>query len=540
MGSPARLRWTCGAQWLRLGALAAMGGLLVVLPLVVLALDPPTPIGLASPVSAWTALTDPHYRGLLGTSLRLACWVTTVTLVVGVPYGLWLAWTRSRVATPLVIVHLLPLCLPPYVTALAWSSILGRQGLAARLGGESLGVWTSGWFYGETGVVLALAVPLAPIVTLLTAGFARRIDASRVEAGLVHGGWANTIFRVVLPMAAPGIGAGALLVFVLALGEVAVPQLLRVPIYSTVVFGRLADLSFQPGEAVALALPMILVSAVVAVGLYLVDAGGRRSRGLRRGTSGLPLRGGWFAFALGVALLATAAAILPIAELVQSACMGAGGGWSAILASGSALWNSLSYAVCTATILTVLAAILGVQWSERPRAGGVLVLPLLLGLVLPAGVYALALVATWNRPPTQWIYRSDAIVVLALCGRYAYLALRVVKLGRDQTPDAWVEAAQLAGVGPLRRWWTIDLPLQLDILGLTWLTSFLMAFRDLETTILFYPPGGESLPVRTMTLEANAPPGLTAAAATLQIFITVTMLVSAAVLWHRAARKAHP
>jgi iron(III) transport system permease protein len=545
MGPPQNKYSVQSATWLRLGALVVVGGLLVALPLAFLLLDPIAPIGPASPVSAWSAVADPHFRGLLWTSVRLACWVTTVTLVVGVPYGLWLAWTRSRGAAPLVVVHLLPLCLPPYVTALAWSSILGRQGLAARLGGESVGVWTSGWYYGEIGVVLALAVALTPIVTLLTAGFARRLDASRVEAGLLHRGWAATVFRVVLPMAAPGIGAGALLVFVLVLGEVAVVQLLRVPVYATVVFGRLADLSFQPGEAMALALPMILLAVVVAAGLYWVDAGGRRSRGLRVATSGLRLRGGGFALAMGVVAVATAVALVPMAELVSTALIGDGGGLAALGASGSALWNSLGYAAGTATILTILAALLGAQWSERPRAGGVLVLPLLLGLVLPAGVYALALVTTWNRPSSQWLYRSDAIVILALCGRYAYVALRVVKLGRDQSPDAWFEAAELTSVGPIRRWWTIDLPLQKDILGLTWLTSFLMALRDLETTILFYPPGGESLPLRTMTLEANAPPGLTAAAATLQILVTLTMLIFAAVLWHRptwnrTARRNHP
>ncbi len=530
--------WRAGAlTGLRHGSMLALGALLVGLPLILLVFDPPAPLGQASPVSPWTALTDTHFSRLLWISFRLAAWTTACALLVGVPYGLWLAWTRSRAALPLAAAHLLPLCLPPYLTALAWSNILGRQGLASRLGGEALGAWTSRWFYGEPGVVLTMTVALAPVVTLLTAGFARRIDPSRVEAGLIQRGWLGTIARIVLPLAAPGIAAAALLVFVLTLGEMAVPQLLRVPVYSTAVFGRLADLSFQPGEALALSLPMVALSVLVATAITLVDSTGHHSRGVRMNASVSQPRGFLFTALLGVALLSTIFAILPLGELLHRAVTGPGGGRTAVAAAWPALSNSLSYAGWSAAALTVLAAVLGVQWSASPRTSGILAAPLLLGLVLPAGVYALALVTTWNRPSTQWIYRADTIVVLALCGRYAYVALRVTKLGRDQTPVAWLDAARLTPVGPIKRWLTIELPLQADVLGLTWMTAFLLALRDLETTVLFYPPGGESLPVRTMTLEANAPPGLTAATAATQILVTLLALMMVAVLWRRAARR---
>ncbi len=47
----------------------------------------------------------------------------------------------------------------------------------------------------------------------------------------------------------------------------------------------------------------------------------------------------------------------------------------------------------------------------------------------------------------------------------------------------------------------------------------------MDTSIIFYPPGGETLPVRALTLEANSPPGLTAASASLQVMVTALALI---------------
>ncbi|MEW6270640.1 MAG: hypothetical protein AB1689_15255, partial [Thermodesulfobacteriota bacterium] len=55
--------------------------------------------------------------------------------------------------------------------------------------------------------------------------------------------------------------------------------------------------------------------------------------------------------------------------------------------------------------------------------------------------------------------------------------------------------------------------------------AFVFALRDLETPVLFYPPGGEPLTVRIFTLEANAPTAVVAALATVQVVVTALVLV---------------
>jgi len=63
------------------------------------------------------------------------------------------------------------------------------------------------------------------------------------------------------------------------------------------------------------------------------------------------------------------------------------------------------------------------------------------------------------------------------------------------------------------------------------LLTFVFCLRDLETAVLFYPPGGEPLTVRVFTLEANGPAGVVAALALVQVLIAAAVLVAGSLLF---------
>lgn len=58
-----------------------------------------------------------------------------------------------------------------------------------------------------------------------------------------------------------------------------------------------------------------------------------------------------------------------------------------------------------------------------------------------------------------------------------------------------------------------------------WLLVFIFCIRDIETTALLYPPGGDPLTVRLFTLEANGPPAVVAA---LSVVLAALVLLPAA------------
>jgi iron(III) transport system permease protein len=501
-----------------------VGLILVLLPLLSLLMGGLPTLGSSEPISLWSSFSDPIFRKLIFTSVTLAVQVTMVTLLIGVPIGILLGFSRGPMMKVLGGLHILPLCLPPYIIALSWGSIVGSGGIFAKIAGESAGIWTSNILYSHTGCVIVFSLAFTPIISLLTALFVRSIDSSFCEAGLLNRSMGPVIWRVILPMAAPGIALGALLVFVLTLSEVALPQFLGLNVYSTVIFSRMADLSFQPGEALALAFPLIATAIIASFILQKLDKKGRGIVGLSLNPPLVAFQGVFKWVSLILFVIFIIVTTIPVLSLLHRALFAEGGGWQGFYGTRKALWNTLNYSVAAATLMLVISLPFAYLWSRYPKVGRILTIPILLGFVLPATALGLGLMTLWNRSSTQWIYRGDAIVVLGFTARYLFLPLRTLKLGFDGIPPSWEEVALLQNRSLWQRFIKIIIPLNLRLLTTAWIFGFLISIRDQETAILFYPPGGESLSIRTLTLEANSPPGLTAASATTQVALVLIVL----------------
>ena len=99
------------------------------------------------------------------------------------------------------------------------------------------------------------------------------------------------------------------------------------------------------------------------------------------------------------------------------------------------------------------------------------------------------------------------------------------------------EAAQAFGASYVRRLLGIVVPVHARGVVAAWLLALVFCVRDLETTVLFYPPGRETLPVRIFTLEANGPPAVVAALALIQVVVTASILLIGVVCLGRSRRR---
>lgn len=455
-------------------------------------------------------LASPRLWSLLATSLLRAAVVTAASLAVGVPLGVVIARTDAPGRLAAFALHLLPALVPPYLLALGWFHLVGRSGLLASEAGAAL-------LFSEIGVVAVLALAFAPLASALTALGVWGIDAALEDAARTMAAPARVLLGIVLPAAAPAIALAAILVFALAVSELGVPMFLGVDAYPAAVFARLGGIESAPGEAVALALPLIGVGlALVAVERRLVASHDYAVLGLgSRARELLPLDGWRVPAALGCAL----AAVLSTAPLAVLAVRAARGGGFADLTDwiGGSLGVSATAAIASATgILAIGVPLAHALVRARPGAR-VLDALAILGFVTPAAVLGIGLIQTWNRPATAWLYGSLVIVVIGFVARYTAVGLRTCASVLAQSSPQLEESAAVLGAGYLRRLARLVVPLHARGLVAAWLLSLLFCLRDLESAILVYPAGRDPLTVRIFTLEANGPEAVVAALACAQV-----------------------
>jgi iron(III) transport system permease protein len=514
-----RVRWQEPVVFLTvLTALLAFS----LLPLLVLAAEvltgfPREALGLLGSTELW---------GLLWRTVARAGIVTVIDVLIGVPLGFLFARTDALGRGAAFLLHSFPMFLPPFLLALGWFHLIGRQAL---FGAEL----TGNFLFSAYGLIFVLALTFAPIVTSLTALALHAVDPSLEEAGRVVASRKRVAFRILLPIAWPSITLAALIVFALSVSELGVPMFLRVDAYPAAVFARLGGITYNPGEALILALPLLMV-ALVLLGLERIVIGRRPFTvlGLRRPHESIPL-GRWRLAGTVVIWTVSIAGILPIAGLVIRAVRGSGfaalKGWL-----GSSIQNSFVTSVAAATIITIIGVVLGRVLAHRQRWSSLIDGISVLAFVTPAAVLGTGLIALWNRPTTTALYASSAILVLGYVGRFLVVGVRPMALAMAQSSPHLEEAAAVVGAPFLRRLLRIVLPMHWRAVVATWLLALVICMRDIEMAVLYYPPGKETLPIRIFTLEANGPEAVVAALSFLHVMITATVLILGFALVRRA------
>ncbi|HZX43293.1 MAG TPA: hypothetical protein VFE93_15740 [Myxococcaceae bacterium] len=476
------------------------------------------------PGAAFRVLTGSALVALFAQTVIRSAGVAIVSVALGLVLGTLLFRTDVPLRRTALALHMLPLFLPPYLLALGAAQLFGRGGL---LGSDA----TSRLLFGEPGAIGLQILAFAPIVTGLVGLGLSSVDASLEDAARVLAPPWRVLTGVLLPLSWPSVTLGALLVFALSFSELGVPMFTRVRAYPAAVFARLGGMQYLPGEAVGLVLPLLGVAALLLLIERTIAARMRGVRGIRRDAPRVPLGGTWPA--LLVLLAAGAAALLPIVGLATR-------GLSALPALSTWLGTSLESSVLasagTATAVTGLAAVLGFSLGRRRLPGRIVDALAALSFVAPAAILGIGLITVWNRPSTAAIYGSVAILMLGWSARYAVLGIRPVALAVSLTPSTFEDAARVSGARFPRLMVSIVAPLQRKALAAAWLFTFAFCLRDLETAILYYPPGHEPLTVRIFTLEANGPGPVVAALALVQLVLGGACLGAGAWLLGRRPR----
>jgi spermidine/putrescine transport system permease protein len=227
------------------------------------------------------ASTDPVYLGLIFSTMILCILTAALTVLLALPVSLF-AWTRPERYRGLTIALLVvPMFMSYIVKIYTMRSLLSRTGMINDLliSIRVIDKPMTFLLYNRGAVLTTFVVLLIPFVVLPIYLSLERIPANIVMAARDLGASYGIALRdVILPLAMPGIVAGALFAFILALGDFVTPQMVGGP--NGMTFGRVVWTQF--GLAFNYSLGSALGVVLLAVTLAAFGAAALANRLMKR------------------------------------------------------------------------------------------------------------------------------------------------------------------------------------------------------------------------------------------------------------------
>lgn len=203
-------------------------------------------------------------------SIGIAAATTLITLLVGFPVAVWLAMQPAHRRGLLIFLITVPFWANLLIRTYAWILLLRGTGV---INGTlmSLGLIHQplDLLYTDGAVLLGLVYTYAPFVVLPIYSTLEKMDMRLLEAAQdLYAGRIRTLRKVVLPIARPGILAGAILTFVPCLGAMIAPELLGGG--TKMMLGNLIFRQFSDGRnwPFGAALSLVLMAAVMLVLMF--------------------------------------------------------------------------------------------------------------------------------------------------------------------------------------------------------------------------------------------------------------------------------
>ncbi len=492
--------------------------------------------------TTWIALRNSLYTSGLGTLL---------SLLLGSLFAFCLALTNIRGRQIWVFLFMLPMMIPPQVTALSWLQLFGPGSILLNSLGIAPGFGSPNPLYSPEGIALLLGIQHAPLVFLALRTQLQCLPKEQIEAARLNGAslW-RVLWDIVLPLCRTALWAGAAIAFVSALGNFGIPAMLGIPISYFVlpiqIYQTLS--SFGPSMLNDVAALSVLMG-VLAIGIVMLQGYFQRRHALPL----IGMAGRALGFELGKWRLATelllgavlcAILLAPLLALIATSLAPTLGvplnadtvtfsAWRAIFDEQSVAWraltNSVTLSVGAALSLMLLClplAWLLVRYPSRLLRWlySIIDIP----YTLPGVVLAIAFILLFARPlPLVGISLSGTLtlIFLAYLARFLTVCLKPVHSSMLQLDPAMEEAASLAGANFSQRLRHIVLPLLAPAAFAGALLVFLTAVNELTVSALLWSAGKETLGVVIFNLDESGDKVLASAISVLIVALVACVML---------------
>lgn len=454
-------------------------------------------------------------------------WQAALSTLLTVLAGLPLAYVFATYEFPgKTLVHALltiPFVMPTVVVAAAFTALIGHNGVLNQLLQAWLGLDAPPIRLEQTIWLILLVHVFYNVAVIIrtVGGFWSNLNPHLAESAAALGGSPWTVFRTVtLPLLLPSVLAASLLVFLFcftSFGVILILGGLRFATIEVEIYRQAVSYFNLPAAAVLAILQLIVTFTVMVFYTRLQSRVSRPLQARARRRARRPVtRRQWGVVML--ALVATGVGLLaPLGALaVRSLTVGSDGVTFAYYAALGenlrqsaffvppieAVRNSLFFAGATLLVSLPLGIIGAYMLAQERSRWAAIFDPLLL---LPLGTSAVTLgfgyiVAMGPLRTSLWLVPvAHSLIALPFVVRTFLPALRALDVRLR-------EAAATLGAGPVRSWWTVDVPLLMRAVLISAAFAFAISLGEFGATLLIARPDRPTMPM--VIYQALSRPGL--------------------------------
>lgn len=471
---------------------------------------------------------DVNWRALSNT-LQLSLLVMIYSVIITFP----LAWFVGRTNLPgkgflrttLVATYMIP----PYVGAIAWVQLLNPSvGYLNMIINSVFGLQESVFdIYTMGGLTWVLTLFYSPFAFITISRAMEKMDPTLEEAARISGASPlRTLRDVTLPLMAPSVFAGGLLVFISAASCFGIPSIVGMPGNIEVMTTRIVTYVYMgdsngisDATALAVALMLFANTLLFATSWFI----GKKDYTTISGKSTRPNiveLGVWkIPSLIGVALYTIISVVLPLGSILLTSLIGTMSkpigldnltfaNWKPVITSSQyiePILNSLLYGVIAATVGTLLAIFIS-YLLVKTKAKGRTIPDLLvtIGGATPSIVIALAMIIAFSGNFVLNLYSTASILIVSYLVKYMTMSVRTITASLSQVHTSLEEAALNSGASWLRTCKDIIMPLIAPSIVAGWFLIFMPSFYELTMSILLYGSETKTIGVLLYELQTYA------------------------------------
>jgi iron(III) transport system permease protein len=466
-------------------------------------------------------------------ALKNSIVLAVVTTILVIPIAFCFAFLGLKgpglLKGPLKILGLIPLVAPPFIFSLALIIIGGKQGILTQ--------WLHLPFniYGWQGVILAQMVTFLPLGYLMIENVLRSLGSNLEDAAYdMRASDFQILYKITIPLAAPGILKASLLVFILSIADFGNPMLIGgdVTFLSTgayLLWVSDNNLEMAAVFCVFLVLPSLIIFVIneyLLKGKAYTTIGGKPQQTERRPIAGtilypmLALAAGTsviIIFSFGIIFFGAFAKILTVDNTLTLEHFQSPNGFRTLITS---LKFSLGAALIAPAVGVTLSYILV---RKRIPLKKVLESLALLGFAVPGTVMGIGYILAFNHPPLQ-LTGTFVILIINEAFRNLSVSLEAGVSKLHQIDVAIEEAAADMGAGAVRTFFTIVLPLISSAFVAGFIYTFMVGMIAVSAVIFLITPGNDLAALYILNVAEQGYLGMACAISTMLIAVVLTCM----------------